>query len=410
MPPSNEVGSLDRQNGAVPNSSDSPVQVGNTLADLEQKIKDLEAKVALRTQQLMASTSRAYEFLDSLNMGFIMFDVNGQVVISNQSIRKILQIKAGHDQQISTWDSATIQKLFLPELDISKNVQQILHEPKMLEYKDISCGPNVLHLFFAPLTGQSAEGESQQLGVVTLIENVTEQKVLERSKDEFLSIASHELRTPLTAIRGNSAMIKKYYGDQIPVKDVNEMIEDIHESSVRLIDIVNDFLDASKLEQGSMNMEPVDFTISDVVGEVMRDLKTICEEKGVQLVQDPSLASLPHAKADKMRIKQVIYNLIGNSSKFTEKGSITVSGQADDHFIYISVTDTGRGMPPEAQKLLFRKFQQAGSSLLERDTTKGTGLGLYISKQIVELSGGKIGLAHSEPGIGSTFTFSLPRA
>jgi signal transduction histidine kinase len=111
-----------------------------------------------------------------------------------------------------------------------------------------------------------------------------------------------------------------------------------------------------------------------------------------------------------MRIKQVIYNLIGNSSKFTEQGSITVSGQADDHFIYVSITDTGRGMAPEAQKLLFRKFQQAGSSLLERDTTKGTGLGLYISKQIIELSGGKIGLAKSEPGVGSTFTFSLPRA
>ena len=408
MPPSNEVGSSD--NATNPPAGAYDQAAGWTLADIEQKIKDLEAKVNLRTQQLMASTSRAYEFLDSLNMGFVMFDVNGQVVISNQSIRKILQIKAGQEQQITTWDSETIQKLFMPELDVNKSVHQILNDPKMLEYKDISCGPNVLHLFFAPLTGQSAEGESQQLGVVTLIENVTEQKVLERSKDEFLSIASHELRTPLTAIRGNSAMIKKYYGDKIPVQDVNEMIDDIHESSVRLIEIVNDFLDASKLEQGSMTMEPSEFAIKEVVEEVMRDLKTIADEKGLQLIANQSLDQLPHAHADKMRIKQVIYNLIGNSAKFTEHGNITVSGQADDHFLYISVKDTGRGMPPESQKLLFRKFQQAGSSLLERDTTKGTGLGLYISKQIVEQSGGKIGLAQSEPGVGSTFTFSLPRS
>lgn len=384
-------------------------EVGPTLADLEQKIIDLEAKVALRTQQLMASTSRAYEFLDSLNLGFIMFDVNGQVVISNDSIRKVLQIKAGAEQQITNWDTPTITRLLQPELDIGPIVEQVLTTSSTVEHKDVSCGPNVIHLFFAPLTGQGADGQKQQLGVVTLIENVTEQKVLERSKDEFLSIASHELRTPLTAIRGNSAMIKKYYGEQIPVKDVNDMIDDIHESSVRLIEIVNDFLDASKLEQGRMTMEPVEFAVAEVVDAVLRDLKTICDEKGLSLVADPSLQQLPHAKADKMRIKQVIYNLIGNSAKFTEHGSITISGQADDHFLYISVRDTGRGMPPESQKLLFRKFQQAGSSLLERDTTKGTGLGLYISKQIVELSGGKIGLAASEPGVGSTFTFSLPR-
>lgn len=385
-------------------------EVGPTLADLQQKITDLEAKVALRTQQLMASTSRAYEFLDSLNLGFIMFDVNGQVVISNDSIRKVLQIKAGAEQQITNWDTPTITRLLQPELDIGPIVEQVLTTSATVEYKDVSCGPNVIHLFFAPLTGQAADGQKQQLGVVTLIENVTEQKVLERSKDEFLSIASHELRTPLTAIRGNSAMIKKYYGEQIPVKDVNDMIDDIHESSVRLIEIVNDFLDASKLEQGRMTMEPVEFAVAEVVDAVLRDLKTICDEKGLSLIADPSLQQLPHAKADKMRIKQVIYNLIGNSTKFTEHGSITISGQADDHFLYISVRDTGRGMPPESQKLLFRKFQQAGSSLLERDTTKGTGLGLYISKQIVELSGGKIGLAASEPGVGSTFTFSLPRA
>jgi signal transduction histidine kinase len=113
--------------------------------------------------------------------------------------------------------------------------------------------------------------------------------------------------------------------------------------------------------------------------------------------------------ADKQRITQVIYNLLGNAVKFTDAGSITVTARADEQFVYIIVTDTGKGMSTENQRLLFRKFQQAGSSLLSRDDTKGTGLGLYISRLIIEQSGGTIGLESSELGKGSSFVFSVPR-
>ena len=234
--------------------------------------------------------------------------------------------------------------------------------------------------------------------------------MLERSKDEFLSIASHELRTPLTAIRGNASLIKKYYGDQLPNSDIVEMVEDIHESAIRLIDIVNDFLDASSLEQGKMQMNPESFLPSEIIESVVHELNAWAESKEVQLQIDESVAKMPEVTADKHRIKQVLYNLIGNAVKFTnKKGTVRVAATNDAHKVYTRVIDTGKGMSPENQRLLFRKFQQAGVSMLTRDNTNGTGLGLYISKLIIEQSEGTIKLESSEPGYGSTFTFSLPK-
>jgi two-component system sensor histidine kinase BarA len=190
---------------------------------------------------------------------------------------------------------------------------------------------------------------------------------------------------------------------------MTEMVDDIYSSSVRLIKIVNDFLDVSALEQGKILITPELFSLADVAKDVAHEMQSLCAAKGVELRIDPVMVEAPSVVADKQRTKQVIYNLVGNALKFTEKGSITIRALYDNNFVYTAVTDTGRGMSPENQRLLFRKFQQAASSLLTRDTTQGTGLGLYISKLIVEHSGGQIWLDYSEVGKGSTFAFSLPR-
>jgi signal transduction histidine kinase len=122
------------------------------------------------------------------------------------------------------------------------------------------------------------------------------------------------------------------------------------------------------------------------------------------------LGSLPEVNADKNKVKQIIYNLVGNAVKFTDKGGITVSAKVVGKFLELSVSDSGKGMSPKNQQILFHKFQQASSSILTRDTTRGTGMGLYISKLLTEKMGGKIELAHSEEGKGSTFVFTLPLA
>ncbi|MDB5169148.1 MAG: sensor hybrid histidine kinase [Candidatus Saccharibacteria bacterium] len=392
-------------------------QISSTYKMLEEGTKQAQATATLRTEQLIASTSRAYSFLDSLNKGFIMCDTSGEIVLTNDSVRRTLSAKAASVTTLenlkSTVESWTIEKvndLFQPDVALYELVKQCLASAKPVEVEETNFGKQVLRLYLAPLLNEPGSADQQLLGVVILVEDITDEKSLERSKDEFLSIASHELRTPLTAIRGNASLIKKYYADSIKDDSMAEMIDDIHGSAVRLIGIVNDFLDAAAMEQRKMAMKPVQFALADIVTEVVRELEHLCADKGVTLVADASVAAAPAVLADKMRIKQVLINLVGNAAKFTNSGSITISTRADESMVYTSVVDTGSGMSQEAQQAIFSKFHQGSTSgSLTRDMTKGTGLGLYISKMIVELSGGSIALEHSVPGEGSTFVFSLKR-
>lgn len=394
---------------ALGDSTSLTAKVQTLLQAVNASYVEFEKTLQHRTDQLIASTSRAYSFLDSIHKGFMMCDTSGEVVLTNDSLREVLLSKpeAAHISE-SALSIDVITALFRPDLDIKSLVQHCLTTSKPVEYDEINFAGRVLRLNFAPLTSGGDSTVQQLLGVVVLVEDITEQKALERSKDEFLSIASHELRTPLTAIRGNASLIKKHYADSISNPDVAEMIDDIHEGSVRLIGIVNDFLDVAAMEQGKINMQPAEFSLAELCHEVVHELENLCAAKNIKLASDPSVEQVPLVIADRQRIKQVLINLVGNAVKFTDEGSITISCWTDADCVHTVVTDTGRGMSEENQTLLFRKFQQAGSSLLTRDTTKGTGLGLYISKQIVELSEGTIGLQSSTPGKGSAFSFSLP--
>lgn len=380
--------------------------VNNSYNTYDAAQADAKHQIQHRTEQLIASTSRAYSFLESLNRGFIMCDTSGEVVLSNS----VVQTMVSDEAQIANITIDSLESMFGTDLSIKELVTQCLATAKPIERAEVSVGKRILHIYVAPLTNEQGAAEQQLLGVVMLLEDVTEQKILERSKDEFLSIASHELRTPLTAIRGNSALFKKLYGSQLTNPDMVEMIDDIYLSSVRLIEIVNDFLDVAALEQHKIAMKPEAFAIADVVNEVVHELTNLCNEKGLSLVADASIASMPDAYADRQRIKQVLINLVSNAIKFTETGGITISATSDAQLLHISVKDTGKGMAPERQKLLFHKFQQASENIMTRDTIKGTGLGLYISKQIIELSGGTIALKSSAENEGSDFVFTLPIA
>jgi len=245
---------------------------------------------------------------------------------------------------------------------------------------------------------------------VSVFEDISKERELERSRNEFFSIASHELRTPLTAIMGNSSLIEQYYGDRLPDDDAREMVADIHESSLRLIDIVNDFLDTSRLEQKHMKYEMVNLDLVDLAKDVVKEYQVTGSRRKIHLETEAPSLPLPLARADKNRTKQVMINLVGNAMKFTESGSVSISFEQADGFIKILIKDTGRGMSIESQKLLFRKFEQTGAEILTRDSVRGTGLGLYISKLIVEQMGGSIRLESSKPGVGTVFSFSLPIA
>lgn len=229
-------------------------------------------------------------------------------------------------------------------------------------------------------------------------------KELDKVKDDFFSIASHELRTPLTVIRGNSSMILEGYGQSQMTEIDKQMLKDTYDSAVRLIELVNDFLDASRIDQGrlKMNIEKVDLV--QLTKKVVEELSSLT--KGIYLKYDSAL-TVGMVNADANRTKQVLINLVGNSIKFTTQGGINVRQFVEAGKIVTSIVDTGTGIPQDRQKLLFDRFQQVMDKKMIL-SVGGSGLGLYISRKITELMGGTLELVKSEPGKGSEFAFKLP--
>jgi signal transduction histidine kinase len=289
---------------------------------------------------------------------------------------------------------------------IKEKFNKCLEERASLDVKDVSFNNKFFRLFMGPIF--STDNTLTVIGVVILIQDETEQKVMDRSKDEFFSIASHELRTPLTAIRGNTSLIEQYFGEKLKAEpELKEMIDDVHASSIRLINIVNDFLNVSRLEQGKMEYKIENFDLSLLIDKKIEEISSLSLEKHIQVVHQRPTTPIPAAYADKDRVGEVLLNLIGNAIKYSERGTVTIQTFLLQGALKVSVTDTGKGIPAEQQSLLFRKFQQAGKSLLTRDTTRATGLGLYISKLLTEQMGGQIFLEKSTPGVGSTFSFTV---
>ena len=228
---------------------------------------------------------------------------------------------------------------------------------------------------------------------------------MDRLKTQFLANMSHELRTPLNSIIGFSRVILK--GIDGPITEQQRAdLTSIHNNGQHLLGLINDVLDISRIEAGKMELilEPVD--LQHIVQGVMSTAIALVKDKPIELKQEVA-DDLPPIRADGTRVRQVILNLLSNAAKFTEEGQITLQVQADEENVTISVTDTGIGISAEDQATLFQEFSQVDASPTRR--AGGAGLGLAISRHLVELHGGRMWV-ESEPGFGSTFTFVLPIA
>jgi len=396
------------------------------LLKLKEKIHELnyekasvEEKIIERTKELNDEKARLEASIDSLDVGFIMTNADDKIIMLNKVATHLLAYTTTPkgvskiDTSIHDWSVELIDKKMGDSFPFKEKMAEAKSLKLAIEKKELQYGGRIFRVFIAPIILHgTTQKPVETLGTVTLVEDISEQKIQERSKDEFFSIASHELRTPLTAIRGNTSMIQSFYQDQLAKDEsLRSMIDDIHESSTRLIEIVSDFLDLSRLEQGKMKFVLENFEMDKIIESVVYEMAATGRAHKTELkFNNMRLGALPKVYADKNRTKQVIYNLIGNALKFTEKGTITVDIKSEDSAIKVMVSDTGTGMNAESQQLLFHKFQQAGDSLLTRDTPHGTGLGLYISKLIIEGMGGSIQLESSVLNQGSVFSFSLPIA
>ena len=232
-------------------------------------------------------------------------------------------------------------------------------------------------------------------------------KEVDKMKDEFISIASHELRTPLTAIKGYLSLVADGTYGKIENKEMKKGIDVIIASSSRLEALVEDLLNVSRIEQGRLDVSSEKIDLEPIVQEIISQLKISADEKKLLLEYEKPEKKLPLVLADSEKLKQALINLIGNSIKYTEKGSVKITTKVIDNKMEIKIADTGIGMSAEEQKHLFEKFHRVQNEKTAKIT--GTGLGLWITKQIVELMNGKIYL-ESMKDVGTQVTVKLELA
>jgi signal transduction histidine kinase len=229
---------------------------------------------------------------------------------------------------------------------------------------------------------------------------------LAEMKEEFLALTTHDLRSPLTVISGVINFFTSGRLGELSPEQKN-MVAMMERNTQSLIELVNDLLDASKLESGTMRLDVAAIDLRGVVNELRENMEPLAREKGLTL-EDKLPEDLPPVEADRAKLRRILINLLSNAVKFTNRGGrVAVGAEQLDGRVLITVSDTGVGIAQEDVDRLFDKYEQARSRATRGE--KGTGLGLYITRQLVELHGSKIEVK-SEIGRGSTFTFTLPVA
>lgn len=255
------------------------------------------------------------------------------------------------------------------------------------------------------LSGQIKEGPTVNLGCILTLHDISKEDALEAMKLDFVSMAAHELRTPLTSIRGYLSVFMEENSKNLNTEQ-NMLLGRINIAGEQLMALIENLLSVSKIERGvfGIQLAPIDWPTN--VASVIEDFKNRAEEKKQQLEYIPPTMPIPTIEVDKLRINEVLSNLLANAIAYTpERGQIKVSVEFQDNQVVTHIQDTGVGIPEEALPHLFTKFFRISGKL--EQGSKGTGLGLYISKSVVDMHKGKIWV-ESTFGKGSRFSFSLP--
>ncbi|TSC75932.1 MAG: Integral membrane sensor signal transduction histidine kinase [Parcubacteria group bacterium Gr01-1014_30] len=254
---------------------------------------------------------------------------------------------------------------------------------------------------------EKLERLSEQLKTANVRLDAALKKVekLSKAKSEFISIASHQLRTPLTAIKGYISMILEGTYGRLS-KKARRPMGNVYESNERLIRLINDLLEVSRIEAGKIELELEEARVEEIIEGVVAELGITAQQKKLYLKWEKPETPAPKLLLDKQKIRQVILNLVNNAVKYTKEGGITIKLKIENLKLKIAIADTGEGMTKEDLGKVFQSFSRGTTGV--RLSAEGAGLGLYIAKKFVEMHRGRIWAESEGKGKGSTFYVELP--
>ena len=375
-------------------------------------VEELLAEISRKNDELIASRQFLNLVMDNIHSMVYAKDIDGRYTFVNSEWER--QFKASREQAlgrtaIELFPGPRGQEYFREDMEVFTRKQDYVFE---LDH-EIDGRPETLLVMKMPIVQNG-----QVVGLCGLATDITERKNMEKelalakvaaedtakAKADFLANMSHEIRTPMNAILGMTYLVQKT--DLSPKQ--RDYVDKIASSSQHLLGIINDILDFSKIESGKLNFEETDFRLTSVLENLSNLIAEKCSHKGLELIFDIAPDIPDNLRGDPLRLSQILINYANNAVKFTDKGEIIIRARLQnltesDCRIYFEVEDTGIGLTPEQQALLFRSFQQADTSTTRK--FGGTGLGLAISKQLAERMNGAVGV-ESVFGQGSRFWFT----
>jgi two-component system, OmpR family, phosphate regulon sensor histidine kinase PhoR len=373
---------------------------------------------------------RLERILSSMAEGLLITDSEGTVTSLNRSAQQFFSLALVDLGDLNPEQSFSLRKL----ASNNKSSQWLTELADLVDHalaghtvynQELNAGisgdtiPLTLSISAAPLTESPGDQLPRAVGVVAVLNDITANKQVEKLKDEFVSVVSHELRTPLTAIKGYTQHLMRRLDKRLrqqaagaasqqkepPESYDLRSLQIVQSQSEQLERLVNDLLDLSRVQWGEMNLQYTSFFLADVLAERVQLAQVSAEEHTITLdiqVQDSRIV------ADKLRVGQVVGNILDNAIRFSPQGrQVTVDLKEQDNEYLVSITDQGIGVSPEYIDHIFERFYRVRNTASRQYS--GIGLGLFVARAIVEAHEGRIWVS-SNQGLGSTFSFTLPRA
>ncbi len=373
------------------------IQSKDEIGSLASSFDTMTQRLAERNRQLVEQASKLEAILNSIADGVIVLDLEGQIITSNPAAQQVLA------DMSSDFSSGPLREL-PPDLfgdgDETPEIDDLPAPVMHQQPQRYRVGSRVLSALAAPVMAPDGE----ELGTVVVLRDITREDEAERLKDEFITNISHELRTPLTAIKGYSDLLVMTSSGSLDERRL-EFIRTIGDNTTQLLRHINELIDISQIQAGDLGLERARLCFSDLVGEIAENWRERMEAKGLMLRVRLSGGD-SWIYGDRDRLIWAIDNLLSNAYNYTLPGGrVEVRAFQENNEARLDVSDTGVGMATADQPYLFTRFFRAHNELTFG--VRGVGLGLFITRSIVEAHHGWVG-AKSELGVGSTFSIALP--